>query len=136
MEHTYESSTLTTSAVHLVRNPSTFLHIFAADLGYGQDASAYIVQGGGKNASLARQKAYIFALLSFLTQLIKSEIELQMSYAGRRATLRAKTEAIGSIYEKALKRIDTSGAIGATADDKASADSKQTAGSADMGKVS
>ncbi|KAH7105339.1 P-loop containing nucleoside triphosphate hydrolase protein [Auriculariales sp. MPI-PUGE-AT-0066] len=132
MESTYKTSDLTAdSAARMMQNPSTFFHVLAADVGLGDRS---FMNAAESEASRGRQAAYLWALVAFLMQLTKGELDLQNFYTGRRATLRAKTEAIGSIYEKALKRIDTSGAVSAGGDKK-DPDSKTTDGSADMGKI-
>ncbi|KZW03562.1 hypothetical protein EXIGLDRAFT_721773 [Exidia glandulosa HHB12029] len=138
--------------VALVMNPVPALHIVASDLGLGSSDDAVVAAAAaGRNG---RQTAYLWTALAFLAMLSKAELDLQGFYMGRRTTLRAKSETIASIYQKALKRIDTSGAVGVNAkaapkgdakDKDAKKDGKkeekkeeakvQTAGSADLGKI-
>ncbi|EJD42577.1 P-loop containing nucleoside triphosphate hydrolase protein [Auricularia subglabra TFB-10046 SS5] len=141
MELTVESKDLP-SLNYLVLHPSVALHILAADLGFSSDGASTFEAGRGD-----RRSAYLWSGVAFLAMLIKAEVDLQNFFIGRRATLRAKSEAIASVYLKAMKRIDTSGAVGETAK-KASAptkgkdgkeqkteEKKETAGSADLGKI-
>ncbi|KAG8730641.1 hypothetical protein FRC11_006220, partial [Ceratobasidium sp. 423] len=60
---------------------------------------------------LQRRDAYVFAFAAALCQLIKSQSDLQHLYFARRASVRIKGELVASIYEKALKRKDMSGAV-------------------------
>ncbi|KZV81042.1 hypothetical protein EXIGLDRAFT_658801 [Exidia glandulosa HHB12029] len=138
----------------LFTNPAASLHILASDLGFGWSEDAAVVSAAG--GQRGRQQAYLWTAIAFLTMLVKAEVDLQQFYRGRRATVRAKSEAVASIYQKALKRIDTSGAVGVPAtpaqptpkdDTKEQAGKKdakgdkqeppkaQTAGSADLGKI-
>ncbi|KAH7322247.1 ABC transporter type 1, transmembrane domain-containing protein [Rhizoctonia solani] len=60
---------------------------------------------------LERRDAYVFAVAAAICQLIKSQSDLQHLYFARRASVRIKGELVASIYEKALKRKDMSGAV-------------------------
>ncbi|CAE6397156.1 unnamed protein product [Rhizoctonia solani] len=60
---------------------------------------------------LQRQDAHAFAIAAAVCQLIKSQSDLQHLYFARRASVRIKGELVASIYEKALKRKDMSGAV-------------------------
>ncbi|CAE6434018.1 unnamed protein product [Rhizoctonia solani] len=60
---------------------------------------------------LERRDAYVFAIAAAICQLIKSQSDLQHLYFARRASVRIKGELVASIYEKALKRKDMSGAV-------------------------
>ncbi|KAH7101149.1 P-loop containing nucleoside triphosphate hydrolase protein [Auriculariales sp. MPI-PUGE-AT-0066] len=113
------------------QNPVAFLNVLVADPGL---ENHYLQMKEESSASRGRRDAYLWTLVAFVLQLVRCELDLQNSYTGRRAILRAKTMSIGTIYEKALKRIDTSGAVG-SGGDKIGADSQPTAGSADMGKI-
>lgn len=62
-----------------------------------------------------RQLAYFYAMVSFFTQVTKSQTDLQHLYYARRASIRAQCELIGSIYEKSLVRKDITGAIASDA---------------------
>ena len=59
-----------------------------------------------------RQSAYIYALLAFVAQVSRAEVDLQQLWHERRAITRARTALMGEVYEKALKRRDASGATG------------------------
>ncbi|GAA5840283.1 hypothetical protein JCM9279_002335 [Rhodotorula babjevae] len=59
-----------------------------------------------------RQSAYIYALLAFVAQVSRAEVDLQQLWHERRAITRARTGLMGEVYEKALKRRDASGATG------------------------
>ncbi|EJD42543.1 P-loop containing nucleoside triphosphate hydrolase protein [Auricularia subglabra TFB-10046 SS5] len=76
------------------------------------------------------RSAYLWAGVAFLAMLLKAEVDLQNFFIGRRAALRAKSETIASIYQKAMRRIDTSGTVSGK-----DADGKETAGGADLGKI-
>ncbi|GAA6034025.1 hypothetical protein JCM8097_000654 [Rhodosporidiobolus ruineniae] len=58
-----------------------------------------------------RQSAYIYAALAFLAQITKAEVDLQQLWHERRAITRTKTQLMGEVYAKALKRKDVSGAV-------------------------
>lgn len=60
-----------------------------------------------------RAQAYIFTLLAFVCQVIKTEADLQHLWYGRRASTRIRIELMSAIYDKALKRRDFSGVISA-----------------------
>ncbi|CAE7143619.1 unnamed protein product [Rhizoctonia solani] len=89
--------------------------------------------------SLQQRDAYVFAIAAAFCQLIKSQSDLQHLYFARRASVRIKGELIASIYEKALKRKDMSGAVEKPdAKGKAEADPSsqpKESSSADIGKV-
>ncbi|KAH7101324.1 P-loop containing nucleoside triphosphate hydrolase protein [Auriculariales sp. MPI-PUGE-AT-0066] len=131
MESTYDATRSTPFMSQATQRPMVLLHVLAADLGFNE---GFFTTAEESAASRGRRTAYLWSLVAFLLQLVRSELDLQNIYTGRRGTLRAKTMAIGSIFEKALKRIDTSGVV-AAAGDKKDADSQETAGSADMGKI-
>ncbi|CAE6495623.1 unnamed protein product, partial [Rhizoctonia solani] len=95
----------------------------------------------GTRRPLQPQDAYFFAIAAAFCQLIKSQSDLQHLYFARRASVRIKGELVASIYEKALKRKDMSGAVGKSdtqkkgnPEDSASAPSEESS-SADIGKV-
>ncbi|KAG9076065.1 hypothetical protein FRC06_009731, partial [Ceratobasidium sp. 370] len=58
---------------------------------------------------LRHSDAYFFAFALFLCQLIKAQSELQHLYFSQRATIRIDGELVASVYEKILRRKDTSG---------------------------
>ncbi|GBE87310.1 ATP-dependent bile acid permease [Sparassis crispa] len=55
--------------------------------------------------------AYVFAFLAFLSTLCKAESDVQHLWYSRRASVRARSELMTAIYDKALKRKDFSGII-------------------------
>ncbi|BGP48208.1 hypothetical protein JCM10450v2_004080 [Rhodotorula kratochvilovae] len=73
-----------------------------------------------------RQSAYIYALLAFVAQVSRAEVDLQQLWHERRAITRARTALMGEVYEKALKRKDASGATGGA--DEGAADKAPTQG--------
>ncbi|CAE6492871.1 unnamed protein product [Rhizoctonia solani] len=89
---------------------------------------------------LQPRDAYVFAVAAAICQLIKSQSDLQHLYFARRASVRIKGELVASIYEKALKRKDTSGAvkkpdIKSNNGPGAKSSPKMEESSADIGKV-
>lgn len=90
----------------------------------------------------ARQMAYFYGTVSFFCALVKAQTDLQHLYFGRRATQRAQSELMGSIYEKSLVRKDITGAIASDAKKRTKKGSKEEAKeadkpveSADVGKI-
>lgn len=59
----------------------------------------------------ARARAYLFAVLMFVAQICKSEVDIQKLWHGRRAEVRTRSSLMSAIYEKALKRKDFSGIV-------------------------
>lgn len=59
-----------------------------------------------------RSRAYIYALLMFLASVGKAEADVQHLWFGRRASTRARSELMATIYVKALRRKDFSGVVG------------------------
>jgi ABC-type multidrug transport system fused ATPase/permease subunit len=59
--------------------------------------------------SSPRSMAYTFALLAFLTMILRSLAELQHFHHARRIGMRLRSELTVSIFEKALKRKDMAG---------------------------
>ncbi|KAF8331910.1 uncharacterized protein EI90DRAFT_3154324 [Cantharellus anzutake] len=88
-----------------------------------------------------RQLAYFYAIVAFLSQLVKTQSDLQHLYYSRRAATRTYGELVGSIYEKALVRTDITGVVasdqkgkdGKLADGKDARD--EAVASADVGKI-
>ncbi|KAH7102640.1 hypothetical protein BKA62DRAFT_699295 [Auriculariales sp. MPI-PUGE-AT-0066] len=77
--------------------------------------------------------AYLFTVLAFLTMVLQAQLWTVFAMFTRRFEIRARAEAVSTIYAKALVRIDTSGVV---VDDAASDnDGSAPAGKADMGKV-
>ncbi|CAE6476012.1 unnamed protein product [Rhizoctonia solani] len=93
---------------------------------------------------LQRSDAYFFAIAAFVCQLIKSQSDLQHLYFSRRASVRVKGELVASVYEKALKRKDVTGAVqknqekdvkGKGKGKAAKPEDPQDSSSADVGKI-
>lgn len=57
----------------------------------------------------AISRAYIYAILSFLSSCLKAEVDVFHLWAARRASVRIYGQLVTLIYEKALKRKDASG---------------------------
>ncbi|CAE7216653.1 unnamed protein product, partial [Rhizoctonia solani] len=102
----------------------------------------FSVNTAGSTRKLQRSDAYFFAIAAFVCQLIKSQSDLQHLYFSRRASVRVKGELVASVYEKALKRKDVTGAVqknqekdvkGKGKADKSEA--PQDSSSADVGKI-
>lgn len=87
------------------------------------------------------QLVYFYAIVAFITQLLRSQANLQHLYYSRRAAIRILGELVGSIYEKGLVRTDITGVVasdqknqsGKNAEGKDAKD--QEVASADVGKV-
>ncbi|GAA5820282.1 hypothetical protein JCM11251_005555 [Rhodosporidiobolus azoricus] len=58
-----------------------------------------------------RKSAYVYTFLAFLSQIARAEVDLQQLWHERRAIIRCKTQLMGEVYEKALKRKDVSGVV-------------------------
>ncbi|CAE6413166.1 unnamed protein product [Rhizoctonia solani] len=91
---------------------------------------------------LQRSDAYFFAIAAFVCQLIKSQSDLQHLYFSRRASVRVKGELVASVYEKALKRKDVTGAVQKNQEKdvkgkgkEAKSEAPQDSSSADVGKI-
>ncbi|CAE6437640.1 unnamed protein product [Rhizoctonia solani] len=96
----------------------------------------------GPPRTLQRSDAYFFAIAAFVCQLIKSQSDLQHLYFSRRASVRVRGEVVASIYEKALKRKDVTGAVQKNQEKdvkgkgkEAKPDAPQDSSSADVGKI-
>ena len=72
-----------------------------------------------------RQLAYFYATIAFISQLLKSQADLQHLYYSRRAASRTQAELVASIYEKALVRKDIAGTVASDALAKAKEDTKK-----------
>jgi hypothetical protein len=68
-----------------------------------------------------RKSAYIYAVLAFAAQIARAEVDLQQLWHERRAIIRCRTQLMGEVYEKALKRRDLSGVIAPKEEDAAAA---------------
>jgi len=66
------------------------------------------INGDGSNS--ARSLAVVYALLMFLASICKTESDLQYLWFSRRVSGQLRSELMSTIYEKALKRKDLSGA--------------------------
>ncbi|KAG9084654.1 hypothetical protein FRC06_003960, partial [Ceratobasidium sp. 370] len=95
----------------------------------------------GSSRALQRSDAYFFAIASCVCQLIKSQSDLQHLYFSRRASVRVKGELVASVYEKALKRKDVTGAVQKDKEKDSKGKGKEKEGapqdssSADVGKI-
>ncbi|KAG8768254.1 hypothetical protein FRC12_005683 [Ceratobasidium sp. 428] len=95
----------------------------------------------GAPRALQRSDAYFFAIAACVCQLIKSQSDLQHLYFSRRASVRVKGELVASVYEKALKRKDVTGAVQKDKDKDTKGKGKEKEGapqdssSADVGKI-
>ncbi|KAM0747040.1 P-loop containing nucleoside triphosphate hydrolase protein [Meredithblackwellia eburnea MCA 4105] len=58
-----------------------------------------------------KASAYIYAGLALAAQLLKAEVDLQQLWHERRALIRVRSQLMGEVYEKALKRRDLSGVV-------------------------
>ncbi|KEP50725.1 multidrug resistance-associated ABC transporter [Rhizoctonia solani 123E] len=124
----------------LVPSPSNMddLHFYGA-----LSANALLLRSPDNTATevqrpLQRRDAYAFAVAAAICQLIKSQSDLQHLYFARRASVRIKGELVASIYEKALKRKDMSGAVKKADTNRLKIDSDtqpEESSSADIGKV-
>lgn len=91
----------------------------------------------------ARSKAFIYALLSYLASLLRSQFDLQHLWLSHRASTRIRSELMTSIYDKALRRKDFSGVANKDADSgtgkskhsKASEEGEKPKSGADVGKI-
>uniref|UniRef100_A0A0W0EW54 Putative multidrug resistance-associated ABC transporter n=1 Tax=Moniliophthora roreri TaxID=221103 RepID=A0A0W0EW54_MONRR len=83
-----------------------------------------------------RSKAYVYAVLMFISSLAKAECDLQHLWFGRRAATRVRSELMAAIYDKALKRKDYSGVVDKDkqAEKKDDTASSSPNGPADKGK--
>ncbi|KAF8593263.1 hypothetical protein BDV93DRAFT_461555, partial [Ceratobasidium sp. AG-I] len=94
---------------------------------------------------LETSDAYLFAIAVCLCQILKSQCDLQYMFYARRASVRVKSELVASVYEKALKRKDISGAVQQENESKTTGKDKtnsaegqkstKDSGRADMGKI-
>jgi ABC-type multidrug transport system fused ATPase/permease subunit len=105
-------------------------------------SNSFSATSTGSQRTLQRSDAYFFAIAACVCQLIKSQSDLQHLYFSRRASVRVKGELVASVYEKALKRKDVTGAVqkdqgkdpkGKGKEDKEGA--PQDSSSADVGKI-
>ncbi|KZW03602.1 P-loop containing nucleoside triphosphate hydrolase protein [Exidia glandulosa HHB12029] len=80
------------------------------------------------------QTAVLWIAIAFVTQILRGVADTQKLYVARRVTLSAKSQATASVYEKTLRRIDTSGLVGRQ-EAKGADDSKEEDASADVGKI-
>lgn len=93
-----------------------------------------------------RQSAFIYAALAFFAQLLRAEVDLQQLWHERRAIVRCRSQLMGEVYEKALKRRDLSGVIakkedsgldkdGKPLDEKTKKKKEETASGGSTGKI-
>jgi ABC-type multidrug transport system fused ATPase/permease subunit len=90
----------------------------------------------------ALSKAYIYAILSYLASLLRSQFDLQHLWLARRASTRIRSELMTSIYDKALRRKDFSGVTNKDSDagvgvgkSKGSKKGEKAKSGADVGKI-
>jgi ABC-type multidrug transport system fused ATPase/permease subunit len=62
-----------------------------------------------RNDQQERKSAYVYAVLALFAQCIRAEVDLQQLWHERRCIVRARSQLMGEVYEKALKRRDLSG---------------------------
>ncbi|KAF8598207.1 hypothetical protein BDV93DRAFT_498959 [Ceratobasidium sp. AG-I] len=104
-------------------------------------SNSFATTTAGSPRALQRSDAYFFAIAAFVCQLIKSQSDLQHLYFSRRASVRAKGELVASVYEKALKRKDVTGAVQKDKEKdtkgkgKEGQEAPQDSSSADVGKI-
>lgn len=103
--YAFPARVIQSSLAYLDFAPTSTVYAFSA-------AMAASPTDGQRNA---RQMAYFYATVSFVCALVKAQTDLQHLYFGRRATQRAQSELMGSIYEKSLVRKDITGAIASDA---------------------
>lgn len=99
-----------------------------------------IAQGSDAQDPAARPRAYIYAGLALLAGLAKSQADLQHLWYGRRLSVRVKSELIARIFDKALRRRDSSGVVGGDEKDKDGKGKEKAGGAAgkdaaDRGRV-
>ncbi|GAA6013875.1 hypothetical protein JCM10207_008220 [Rhodosporidiobolus poonsookiae] len=75
-----------------------------------------------RHSRILRQSAYVYTLLAFLSQIARAEVDLQQLWHERRAIIRCKTQLMGEVYAKALKRRDVSGAVASKEDSEGKKD--------------
>ncbi|KAG9075527.1 hypothetical protein FS749_012789, partial [Ceratobasidium sp. UAMH 11750] len=104
-------------------------------------SNAFSTSTADSPRALQRSDAYFFAIAACVCQIIKSQSELQHLYFSRRASVRVKGELVASVYEKALKRKDVTGAVQKDKEKDAKGKGKEKEGapqdssSADVGKI-
>ncbi|KAF9027408.1 multidrug resistance-associated ABC transporter [Hymenopellis radicata] len=72
-------------------------------------------------------RAYIYALLMFVSTVAKAQADVQHLWFGRRAATHIRSELMAAIYDKALKRKDFSGIVDKTEEKKVEAPGPRTA---------
>lgn len=68
------------------------------------------IEGNGMTGT-TKSTAYLYAVLSFATMILKSQADLQHLFYGRRASVRTRGQLIASIYEKALRTRDMNASL-------------------------
>ncbi|PWN50944.1 P-loop containing nucleoside triphosphate hydrolase protein [Violaceomyces palustris] len=103
----------------------------------------FTVQANGP-ATVSMETAYLFAIFAFVCAVLKSQLDLQHLYYGRRASVRVKSMLVSTLYEKALRKKDISGVInqkegqgaeGKKDDQSAKKGAETDLASADVGKI-
>ncbi|CAO1639342.1 unnamed protein product [Sympodiomycopsis kandeliae] len=82
------------------------------------------IEGRGDTGT-TKSTAYLYAVLSLATMIIKSQTDLQHLFYGRRASVRFRGQLIASIYQKALRTRDMNGALSPANSDSKEAKSKE-----------
>ncbi|KAI0332219.1 multidrug resistance-associated ABC transporter [Cubamyces sp. BRFM 1775] len=79
-----------------------------------------------------KASAFVYAFLAFASSLCKAQADVQHLWLGRRASTRIRQELMTSIYDKALKRKDFSGAVDKGAEEKGTGTAEQQGGAGDL----
>lgn len=59
----------------------------------------------------ARARAYVYSALALIASLLKAQADIFHLWHGRRCSVRVRNQLVAAIYDKALRRKDTSGVI-------------------------
>ncbi|KZW03607.1 P-loop containing nucleoside triphosphate hydrolase protein [Exidia glandulosa HHB12029] len=98
-----------------------------------------VMRVGTTTVAKATQTAVLWIAIAFLAQIVRGVADTQNLYVARRVILSAKSQATARLYEKTLRRIDTSGLVGHQEskgkDAEGKEDSKEEDASADVGKI-
>ncbi|TDL18519.1 multidrug resistance-associated ABC transporter [Rickenella mellea] len=83
----------------------------------------------------SRGRAYVYAILAFIFNLLRAQADLQHLWFSRRAAIRIRTELMLSIYDKALKRKDFSGIVAKQNEDGEASKNEERKAGAGVGKI-
>lgn len=89
-----------------------------------------IIDSFSLEVSEERNRAFAYACLMFVAQVIQSETDVQHSWRSRRAEAQLRTVLMAAIYDKALKRNDISGRVSKRGNETNNDDT-----GADVGKI-